>query len=440
MHVAVDRISVLAPGARATSRAAPSDLDGESDASAPPLILPGEHFAAALVFFVLGALALIELAPQLAFGVFFAPRVVAGVHLFTLGWIMLSIFGALCQFLPVAVGRRLRWQSLAHVSFALLVAGAAGFVTGLITAHRGVIIAGASALSAAFVLFAANLAATLAAVRERSLTWWALAGASVFLVVTPFYGVMLQLGLEHSLGVHRFHVIAVHAHVAIVGVVLMTIVGVAHRLIPMFLLSHGADERPAWIAIALLFSGAVLLALPIGGMALDAVGGVLAAGGVLAFAVQVVLFFRTRKRRRLDAGMRLAGAGVAGLLCAIAVAPFALSRGLADLHLLVTYFWLLLGAITLFVAGHYYKIVPFLVWYHRFGPLVGTRKVPTVAELFSQRAAAIDAMALVAGYAGLAVAMFVGSVELARVFAVVFAAGVVAEVTAIVGIARRRPV
>ncbi|MEP6863776.1 MAG: hypothetical protein ABJE66_24330 [Deltaproteobacteria bacterium] len=61
----------------------------------------------------------------------------------------------------------------------------------------------------------------------------------------------MQLKLDQSLGIHHFHVIAVHAHVAIVGVVLLTIVGVAHRLFPMFLLSHGADERPAWIALVL---------------------------------------------------------------------------------------------------------------------------------------------------------------------------------------------
>lgn len=421
------------------SLSAPAGLRGDTATSAPPWILPAVHFAAGLAFFVIGAVALIALAPQLADGLFFAPRVVAGVHLFTLGWLVMSIFGALCQFLPVAVGRRLRWEPLAHVTFALLAIGASGFIIGLVTAHREVIIAGASMLSAAFALFAANLAATLASVRERTLTWWALAGACVFLVVTPLYGVMLQLGLDHALGVHRFHVIAVHAHVAIVGVVLMTIVGVAHHLIPMFLLSHGADERPAWVAIALLFAGAVLLALPIGGMALDAVGGVLAAVGVLAFALQAGLFFRARKRRALDAGMRLAGAGLLGMLVAMAVAPFAFSRGLVDMHLLVTYFWLLLGALSLFVAGHYYKIVPFLVWYHRFGPLVGTRKVPKVAELFSPRAATLDALLLVAGYAGVAAALFAHSVVLARAFAVVFAAGAVIEAITLSRIARRRP-
>jgi hypothetical protein len=428
MHVAADRI--VAPPVGALTPDA---------AQAPPLELPAEHFAAALAFFVIGAFVLIADAPELAMGAFFAPRVVAAVHLITLGWIMLSIFGALCQFLPVAIGRGLRWQWLAHVTFGLHVLGAGGFVIGFVEGKQALIITGATALSAAFTLFAINLGMTLAAVRERSLTWWALAGATVFLVVTPLYGVLLQVGPIDGLGVHRFHVIAVHSHVAVVGVVLLVIVGVAHRLLPMFLLSHGASERPAWVAVTLLFAGATLLALPTGGLAVDAVGGMLAAGGVLAFVIQAVLFFRHRKRRALDPGMRLAAAGVVGLVVALVLAPIALSRGLADLRLLSTYFIVLLGAISLFVAGHYYKIIPFLVWFHRFGPLVGTRKVPKVADLFSARVASIGGLLLVTGLAGLAAGAYLGSVALARAAAIGFAAGAIVEVFVIGGIARRRP-
>lgn len=408
-------------------------------ADVPPLALPGEHFTAALAFFVLGALALVAIAPELVIGAFFGPRVIAAVHLFTLGWIMLSIFGALCQFLPVAIGRGLRWQWLAHVTFGLQILGAAGFVFGLVDGNRGLVVTSAAALSAAFALFAFNLGVTLASVRERSVTWWALAGATVFLVVTPLYGVLLQLNSIDQLGVHRFHVVAVHAHVAIIGVVLLVMVGVAHRLIPMFLLSHGANERPAGVAVALLAAGASLLALPIGGFAVDAVGGVLAAGGVIAFATQAVLFYRCRKRRVLDPGMRLAAAGGVGLVAAMVIAPLAMSRGLTDLRLLTTYFIVLLGAISLFIAGHYYKIVPFLVWYHRFGPLVGKRKVPNVAELFSQRIASSGALVLVGGFAALAAGTYLGSIALARAGAIAVAIGAVVEVIVIAGIARRRP-
>lgn len=412
---------------------------GSEEAVAPALVLPGEHFTAALAFFALGAIGLVALAPELAVGAFFVPRVVAVVHLFTLGWIMLSIFGALCQFLPVAIGRGLRWPALAHVTFGMQSLGAAAFVAGLASARPTWVVVGASALAAAFGLFALNLGLTLASVRERSLTWWALAGSTVFLVVTPLYGLALQLNQIDGLGSHRFHVVAVHAHVAIVGVVLLVIVGVAHRLIPMFLLSHGATEWPARIAVALLLAGAGLLALPVGGLRVDAVGGVLAAAGVTAFAIQAIAFFRHRKRRALDPGMRLAAAGLLGLLAAVTIAPFALSRGLGDIRLLTTYFIVLLGAIALFVAGHYYKIVPFLVWYHRFGPLVGIREVPKVSELFSERTALVSGLSLAAGYAGLALGTYLGSPAVVRAGAVAFGLGVLVEAFVIAGIARRRP-
>jgi len=425
--------------AECAAMSAAAEIPGTASASIapPPLVLPGEHFAAGLAFLVIGAIGLVAVAPELGAGMFFLPRVVAAVHLFTLGWIALSIFGALSQFLPVAIGTRLRWEPLAHVTFVLQVAGAAGFVCGLLRGDHALLATGAGLLSGAFVLFAVNLAGTLARAPERSLTWWALAVAAVFLVVTPLYGTLLALNLHDGrLGGDRFHIVAVHAHVAIAGIVLPVIVGVAHRLIPMFVLSHGASEKPGKLAVALLASGAGLLALPVG---LEKVAGALVIAGVLAFVVQAVLFFRSRMRRKLDPGMRLAGAGIAGLVAAAVLAPFALARGFSDLHLLAAYFVVLIGAITLFVAGHYYKIVPFLVWYHRFSPLVGLRAVPKVAELFPETPALADAALLVAGWIGLAVGTYVGSPATIRAAAVVFTTGALLEVVMMARIAQRRP-
>lgn len=413
---------------------------GVAAAAPPPLRLPGQHFTVALAYFVCGALGLVFVAPDLAAGAFYLPRVVAVVHCFTLGWLILSIFGALCQFLPVAVGRSIRWRPLAHVTFGLQALGVLLFVAALLANRPRVMHVGAALLSAAFVLFAANLQATLIGVKERTVTWWALSGASLFLVVTPIYGCMLALNLESGvLGAERFSVVARHAHVATVGVVLLVMVGVAHRLLPMFLLSHGAKERAGWAAVAFLFSGASLLALPIAGPFVIGIAFALVSAGIVAFLVQAASFFRHGKRRRLDPGMRLARAGLVGLALALLIAPFALSQGLRAPQLLVAYHVVLLGALSLFVAGHYYKIVPFLVWYHRFGPLVGVREVPKVSELFSERAAFVDAALLVAGWLGLVVGVSTGSPLLTRVAAIGFALGVTLEVALVARIAGRKP-
>jgi hypothetical protein len=421
--------------------APPSAAPIPGAAEAPPAWLPGKHFAAALVFFTCGGAGLVAVAPDLAQGAFYLPRVVAVVHTFVLGWLVLSIFGALCQFLPVAIGRPVRSMAAAQVSFVAQVSGVLTFVGALLFANRVSLYVGAGLLTVSFVVFAANLGATLASARERPITWWALAGAAIFLALTPAFGVALAMNLHGDAQlVHRFALVATHAHVALIGFVLLVVVGVAHRLFPMFLLSHGASERPARVSVALLFSSAAVLSVPVdlGGLVKAVAAGALAAGGLVAFIVQAALFFRHRKRRAIDPGMRLAAIGILGLAVALLLAPWALTSGISNLHLLSTYFIVLVGALALFVAGHYFKIVPFIVWYHRFGPLVGTRKVPRVADLYSEKAALLDGVLLVSGWLGVAVGTLTGSASVVRGGACLFLAGALMETVLMTRIALRK--
>lgn len=427
----------LSPPARPR---APAMGMGAKDVPHP--VLPGEHFAAALLFFITGALGLAWIAPDLAHGAFFLPRVVAVVHLFALGWIVLSIFGALCQFLPVAIGRPLRFQGLAHANFAVHIVAVASFVTALSIGHRPLLLLGASLLALSLLGFAANLTATLFSAKERDVTFWALAGAALFLAITPVYGLLLALNLHGYVQLaDRFSMVAVHAHIAIVGFVMLVVVGVAHRLLPMFLLSHGASERPAQVSVFLLFAASSLLALPLPfGAARMIAAGILAGLGVIAFLVQAYLFFKERKRKAVDPGMKLAASGLLGVASALVLSPIALSQGMANPKLLVAYFVALLGGLSMFVAGHYYKIVPFLVWYHRFGPLVGKRKVPKVAELYSERAVFINGVLLVLGWVGLAGAAYLGAGQALRISALVLSIGTVLLGILIARIAQRRAV
>jgi hypothetical protein len=412
-------------------------------ASAPSLLLPGEHFAAALVFWVLGGMGLVWVAPDLARGLFPLPRVIAVAHLFTLGWITTTILGALYQFLPVALRVPIRSAALAHLSFGAYVPGLVLFVAGLIGARHGLMLAGAVLFGSALLLFVANLAGTLWRCRDRDLTWWALSGASFFLLATVVLGVLLTGNLERDfLGAERFLALGVHIHVAVGGWVMLVVVGVAHKLLPMFLLSHGAPEWPGRLAVVLLSAGSVLLLAlhhQLGPAAIWTVA-VLLGGGLVAFVGQAVLFFRRRVRPALDPGMRLVAAALGFLATALILAPAFLVNGLAAPRLATAYVLaLLLGGISHFVAGHYYKIVPFLVWFHRFGPLAGTREVPKVADLYDPRVANAIATLLVSGTLGLIVATLAGYVPLARPSAVVFALGAGGLALQMLTIVRRRP-
>ena len=421
--------------------AAPFMPAGAASSNAPPFRLPGEHFTAALLFLLAGALGLIAIAPALATGAYVSPRVAGVTHLFTLGWITTSIMGALYQFLPVALGEPIRWVRVAHVSFALHAPGLALFVGGLVTNHTSVLLAGAAAFGTGILLFTINLAATLKVAKRRDVTWWALAFADLYLFATLVIGIALAGNLRWGyLGAGRLSAIGVHMHIAVAGWVLLVMIGVAQRLLPMFLLSHGAGERYAKIAVALVASGAgVLTFLHHTSTFISRwMPALLIAGGCAAFLLQARSFYTHRVRRNLDPGMRLAAAGL-GLLAVALAAAWPVVAGAAQARYATAYVLTLLLAISLFIVAHYYKIVPFLVWYHRFGPLAGKQKVPRVSELYSARHATIAASMLVVATVVLVGGVASGSGAATRIGAVVFAGGVAVTFLQMFKLSRTRP-
>jgi len=414
-------------------------------ADAPPLALPGSHFAAAALFLLAGALGLVLAAPDLAAGAHMAPGVTATTHLFTLGWITTSIVGALYQLLPVALGVPIRSPRAAWGTLVLYLPGLPLFLIGVWSGSRVATVGGALLLAAGLLLFAANLALTLARARREGaddVAWWALAGADLFLVITVLLGSALAGNLHGGwLGGGRLLALGVHLHVALAGWVLLVVVGVAQRLLPMFLLSHGADDRRARLAVGLITAGLlVLLAAHHGPRPLGVwLPAALVLAGAVAFLAQAGAFYRTRRRPRLDAGMGLAAAALAVVGVGVLLALPVLATGGGAGRLATAYGLCLVLGLSVFVAAHYYKIVPFLVWYHRFGPRVGKQPVPMVAELYRGDLARAAGVLLVVGTATLLVSTTLGHLPLARAGAVLFLAGAVVEVGQMATLTRKRP-
>jgi hypothetical protein len=426
--------ALAAPGA------APGGL-GAAAAKAPPASLPGEHFAAALVFFLLGAAGLIVVAPALAGGHYLMPRVVAVTHLFTLGWITTSIMGALYQFLPVALDQPIRSVRTAHLTFLLYAPGLLAFTTGLSGGRPLLVLGGAAVFGTGMLLFIGNLAATLKRARRRDVTWWALAFATFYLAITLVLGLALTGNLQWGyLGDARPLSIGVHLHVALAGWVLLVMIGVAHRLLPMFLLSHGVSDRFAKAAVVLVATGAGMLALLHHAPPLISrwIPAFCIALGCASFLLQARSYFAGRHRPVLDPGMRLAAGALLLLLLALVLSWPVIVTGAAA-RVSSAYVMAVILAISLFVAAHYYKIVPFLIWYHRFGPLAGRQAVPRVNELYSARVASAAGALLVLGAVTLIGAVAFGTAVAARAGALLFAAGAALEGAQMVLLWRRRP-
>ena len=390
--------------------------------------LAGEHFAAATLYLLAGAVGLVWIAPELARGNYLTPHVAGVTHLFTLGWLTMTIFGALYQLLPVALGAPIRWPKLGHASFIVFAPGAGIFACGVAESSMMLHHIGVGLVAIGVIMTVTNVAATLPRARARDVTWAAIAVAITYLSSTLILGIVLLHNIHTGfIAGARVRVLATHLHVAVLGWALIMIVGVGHRLFPMFLLAHGADTRWTRRALVLLASGIPVLAvgLNVQIQLVSWIGTLLMESGIACFLYQAFLFHRARVRKRIEVGMRFVAMGLTSLVVAMLLAPVVLWLGPDRRQLATAYVLLgLLGGIITIIIGFFYKIVPLLAWVGRYRGKASTPGTPTIAQMFSARVAKVQLVVMASALIALVGGVLSGVANVVSAGASLFLIGV----------------
>ena len=402
------------------------------------MLVSALHFGTSMLFLLAGAAGLVSVAPVLASGVYLDARVAAVTHLFTLGWLTTTIFGALYQLLPVALGTPVRWARAGYASIALIAPGIACFSAGVAMNHDPIRHVGIALLMPGLLLGIVNIGASLPRAPRRDVTWWSVAVALTALTTTIVLGGVLVHNLKTGVLVDaRVRVVAVHVHIALAGWALAMIVGISQRLLPMFLLAHGVDDRWSRRALALLAAGVVLLTagLIAASPPVTWVGALVLAAGLAAFLVQARLFYRARMRRKLDAGLCIAATGLVAFAAAGGLGLVTLAIGTTHRHVAAAYGALAVLGVMLYVVGHFYKIVPFLSWIVRFRGRMGREQVPAVADLYSARVATVQWIVMTAATVIITAGTLAGHVRCVRMGAILLTIGVLLFASQIVRVA-----
>jgi hypothetical protein len=350
------------------------------------------HFATAFVFLLLGLAALVWNSGRLSRADFADPRVLGGLHFLTLGWLSLSIFGALRVFSGVALGRSGFAMPLVLWIHRLWTLGVILFPTGLIFHLPLFILSGVLLIGVALVLFTIHILPALIRAQRGGLTrgylmialaslWGAwILGASAASLRTPLPVGGLPAGYLDA-----------HVLLAVFGWVGATVVGVGSHLIPMFALSREPSTLavklalPLWAAIPILAACGAFYPGPF----LPAAWMVAALASGL-WLVQVVIYFRTRLRKERDPGLYLA-AGATILLGAAWLTAGVIDAPVAFVGLAVV------GWLTLFTLGIYHRVIPFLVWYSRFARNAGRGPLPKVKDLIDEKLGLATVVSVLSG-------------------------------------------
>ncbi len=418
-----------------------------SVATSPKYRLVHAHFAVGLLGMVGFALALVFRAPWFT-GHHFQAATLGLAHLVALGWLVPVALGALLQLAPVLFEGKTGPEWLGWTAFALYVAGAAGLIAHMFALAFGPGMFGSGVLILlAFLLHAGLLLATMVRGRAFGLTGAFVLSAGFHLLVAATLGLVLAWNLwKPFLPKNHLVVLSGHAHAAGLGFFGLLVMGVGDRLLEMFLVSHGASRKPAWLALFATNAGVLALTVsytfgPWPGLTFA--GAILAATGVCAFLVRVAAIVEKRIRKRLDVSMRHTAAsfaylGVAafgGASLALFDLPYAVAERLTNAYGLVA----LVGFLGTLIIGQLGKILPFLVWLHRFEPLAGLKKIPLASDLLPEKAQRLSFWALNAGVPVLALGVAVDLVAVRVAGALLFAAGVLLAARNLAVVCRSQP-
>ena len=135
------------------------------------------------------------------------------------------------------------------------------------------------------------------------------------------------------------------------------------------------------VAVAVVFAGALL-----GLEWLMMIGYLIAFAGVSFYIWQIYIIATLTVRKELDVWAKSMIFAFGSLVFSMMTGlVFLLTNSQTMLHTTVWFF--VLGFISSMITGHLYKIVPFLVWFERFAPLVGKEKVPMLHEMYNKEGA-----------------------------------------------------
>lgn len=362
---------------------------------APQLSIPFSFFLTVPVGVLLAAFILLKTGSASLLSPWM-PHAVALTHAGTVGVLAMGMLGALYQMTPVVAGAPVPFTRLAHMVHILILTGLIGFIWRLLGGPAVAMTFSIVCFSIALPAFLLPLGWALLRAPTKDITVQGMRVAVLSLVVITLIGLFMSSGFAGGeFSPRRMLWMQLHLTLALLGWVGGLIVAVSWQVIPMFYLASTVNKSTKRWLLVLFVAGLVLPVIVvftsgestglISTQRLTAIAALPAA--LVAWYYHPALILRAlakRKRKRSDASLLFwqAGLGIALLLIPVATAALLLP----DPRWQVLFGWLAIwGWAATIMHGMLSRIVPFLVWFHRYSTKVGLEVVPSMRSLLPQQ-------------------------------------------------------
>jgi len=331
----------------------------------PPFSVPARFLISAPLFGFFAALVLLVQGPEII-ATRWSPGILAVTHFLTLGFLAMSMLGAMMQLMPVLMGtlipRPVFFSGIIHV---LLSIGTLCLGLAWLLHIQQLFIVAVTLLGFAFCIFIIVAARCLWRSENRHATRSMMLLALLALSITVGLGVYLSLGYGGQDFPLARQLTNLHLSWGLLGWVFLLIVAVAYQVIPMFQIT---DEYPAlhqrwlgWFVFSALVGLSLSHLLQLDNLRMFF--SLLLSNGLLIFALTTLWVLKNRRRQLPDTTMKFWQLAMSSLILLTTswTVSILFNITLPDFLLAVL---MIHGFAMTTINGMMYKIMPFIIWLH----------------------------------------------------------------------------
>lgn len=389
---------------------------------APPENIPNRFFLTVPIFGFFAGL-LIAFKGDGLFLTTWHNDTIALTHLLTLGWMAMTMIGAIYQMIPVLVGARVPMINLAKIVHVFLTIGVLALVEGLLYYSQWLYYTAIVCVSLAFLIFLLQVIPSVFKVKADRPVVLAMRVSVISLLATVILGVMALGGISGwwSYPIERFPMKSMHITYGLLGWIGTLVIGVGFHVIPMFYITTAFPKEKSklitWGIISTLLLVPQFLWLNLDPLFVIAAG-LPALVAIVVFAYIVFDLLKKRRRKIVDTTLHFWKISLFTL--PVSIILLVLNTWIGSETLLYIFgIIFLIGFSVAITTGMLYKIVPFLVWFHRFSSLVGKPGVPLLKDILKDKYAKNQMWAFVTMFTLLSIGVVVNIGEVIQLAGIV---------------------
>ena len=348
----------------------------------PPLQIMKPYFLLSGFFYMLSM-----------FGIFFINintdikdfELIGWVHLYILGFVMMAIFASMAQLGAIVVESEHYNVKVFKYVWIFLTTGLLLMLWGFYIDVSALVYGGFLVLIA-MSMYAIEFILTLKNARRKTSITNAMKMSNFFLLLGIITGLAMALAFNGFLNFNPHNILNTHTFGLVVGFVILLIMGISIVLIPMFGFSKRVSDNEFQNSFITLSVGVSLMMLsPF--LYTDILQNIAYTITTIAFVLYFFQLYKmniSRKKIEHDIWAKSMYIGFSSfILSSIILLAYLFFQDETNLKLGM---WIMLiGFFGFLIMGNFYKIIPFLIWFQVYSPLIEEQSVPMLHELLDKK-------------------------------------------------------